>query len=291
MQKIHYRVLRSTVVLAMSSAAIRQVMTPELQRAVDEAKRRNYQFDQIAPELLDHLYASFDADFTRRVREEFTFFPRVGSVRVHGTPVGVCELCGKGDSKETGDNRDHLCIEYLLTNTAGGTDKWCGSTCIVNFGLKVDGAATAEEAARLLGRTMRQAVRQFEINAWRAENGDHASIQSQYESVRSLVSYVESTVRSYRGELILCGFDAPVLLGARRIQGDLKRAAAFYLREGWLTPAKMTAWVEGKQLLREVRKVKDVLAAGMNMQGAGARFEYFLGFNNKDVEVGNGEAA
>jgi hypothetical protein len=286
-RKTHYRVLRSTIVLAKSSNALTRVQTPELLEAIADVQTRNYQFDQIDPAILETIYAHFDEDFTDEVRNEYTFYPSPSNVRVHPAAVAICELCGKGDSKETGDNKDHLRIEYKLDNHAGGQDVWCGSTCIVNFGLNVDGAATAEEAERLLSKSMRQALRQFEIAAWRAENPDHADMAEHYQRLRHEAVSASTIAREHFGELLLMGRDAERLLNLDALVRPMRTASRFYIREGYLTPKKMAAWDATREALDTVRKIRKALNGARDLPDPDARFEYFL----KQQEQDNGEAA
>lgn len=290
--KTHYRVLRSTVVLALSSHVINDILDKDLKKAIAQVQKKNYQFDQIDPVTLEVLYAAFDDDFTKKVRDEFIFYPGKGSVRVHASAIGVCELCGKGDSKETGDNRDHLRIEFQLKNIAGGKDTWCGSTCIVNFGLKVDGAATAEEAERLLGMSMRQAVRQFEIDAWRASNAGHEDIPGEYQELRNLVTTAEHYTRDYFGEMILLNLD-PEQLGrvVRDILRQMRVSSRFYQREGYLTPKKQDGWVLARWALKQIRLTQRALDAARDIRDADARFEHFMELSNEQTEKVNVKAA
>ncbi len=281
--KTHYRVLRSTVVLARQSVALKQVITPELQSALDLVKHKNYQFDQIDADTLELLFASFDEDFTNQVRDEYTFFPDSASVRVHARACAVCELCGKGDSKETGDNRDHLRFEFCLRNTQGGKDTWCGSTCIVNFGLKVDGAATAEEAERLLGQSMRSAIRQFNIEAWRASNPDHEHIQEQYQALRRSVKHAERFVRDCFGELELAGFDGTKVEGMRGLVNRMRVAVNFYHREAHLTPKKQQAWTATKRALDGMAEIQTLLDDARDIRDPEKRFEHFANIGNADT--------
>jgi hypothetical protein len=289
--KTHYRVLRSTVVLARNSLALKQIITPELQAAIDQVQAKNYQFDQIADEVLEVLFANFDEEFTSKVRDEYTFYPGAGSVQVHAAAVAICELCGKGDSKETGDNKDHLRIEFQLTNTAGGTDTWCGSTCIINFGLKVDGAATAEEAERLLGMSMRQAVRQFQINAWRAEHPDHTDIPEHYRQLRTQTVMAEGFCRDYFGELLLIGLEPDKLQRImRNVVRPMKTSSNFYAREGYLTPKKMEAWDAARWALDQTDRARKAIQGALNITDPDTRFAYFANLN-EEMEKANAENA
>lgn len=288
--KTHYRVLRSTIVLAKHSEAYAEIEDSELRAAVGQAIRKNYQFDQIDDSALEVLFAHFDEDFTRRVRREFVFYPRAGSVRVHAEAVAICDLCGKGDSKETGDNKDHLRIEFLLTNTAGGSDVWCGSTCIINFGLKVDGAKTAEEAERLLGMSMRQAVRQFKINAWRAEHPDHTDIPDQYQELRQRTAHAQANLHNHFGELVLAGFDMGALTRVRGVTQTFRTASRFYQREGYLTPAKQADWDDAKRALAAANEMQQILKGAMDIHDPDARFDYFVNLYTSEKST-NGQAA
>jgi len=251
-KKTHYRVLRSTIVLALASDAYAAIRTPELTAAVDTVVAANYQFDQVQDDLLELIFAYFDADFTARVLAEFRFVPSRDNVRVHPKCEAICTLCGKGDSKEEGGNVDFIRFEYRLDNRASGREVWCGKTCIIKYGLRVDGAATSDEARGLLERSMREALRQWEINEWRLAHSDHGSMQDEYQAFRGAWyarPYDDRRLLQYRVELLIGGV-APVSDDSRnRATRAFKNAVSFYLRNGFLTDNKQHAWDRAREII------------------------------------------
>jgi len=250
-KKTHYRVLRSTVVLALASDAYASIRTPELAAAVDAVVAANYQFDQVADELLELVFVTFDDEFAKRVLGEFRFVPSRENVRVHPKCEAICTLCGKGDSKEEGGNLDFIRFEYRLNNDVSGNEVWCGKTCIIKYGLRVDGAATSEEARGLLERSMREALRQWEINEWRLSHNDHAGMPEEYQRFRGAWyarPYNERRMLQYRVELMIGGLAATSDDARNRAARAFKNAVSFYLRNGFLTEAKQHAWDRAREI-------------------------------------------
>jgi len=258
--KTHYRVLRSTIVLGLASSAYKAIASPKLAQAIEVVQNNNYDFERIGAGILETLYASFDDAFTARVRDEFEFRPGAGNVMVHASREGVCALCGKGDSKDTHDNEDKTRFEFLLTNTAGGSPVWCGSTCIINFGLKVQGAATADEALRILQTDMRRALRQFEINCWRAAHPDHKMIEDHYTTWCGKGPRIRNLKHQHFAQCVLAGVAIDEL--ARdfdEIRVAFRTASRFYAREGHLTGKKQPAWDRVKHALAQIERVERML--------------------------------
>tara|TARA_Y100000034_G_scaffold110577_1_gene142838 strand:+ start:2047 stop:3024 length:978 start_codon:yes stop_codon:yes gene_type:complete len=84
----------------------------------------------------------------------------------HRASDAYCKLCG----------HKHTRWEFLLRNTReaeGGKDHWTGSTCIVQYGLNVDGEGTAEAALEALNKAINSAKKKANRDDWRAEHPDH----------------------------------------------------------------------------------------------------------------------
>jgi len=274
-----YRVIRSTVVLAQHSVALKDVIDNDLSRVLKRVERVNFDFAQLEDGDLETLYGYFDDKFMEQVKSEFVFIPHRGAIRDNHDNVAICNLCGKGDSKDTDDNEDHIRYEFLLTNTVGGTDVWCGSTCIINYGLKVKGAKTSEEAKRLLEKSLREHKRAWLIEEWQAQNGDHAQIPNQFQEFRR----VPYTLRMHGvlydnfGELQLAGFDMDALRnGAEDTWKEFRAASRFYQRNGFLTDKKMASWIEAKSILTQVSEMQSIVRTGEGATDAIQRFDHFF---------------
>lgn len=167
---LHYKHVRTTVVLLMHSTVFREFSLAE-QRAFREIEKCNFDLSAANDSDLEHVFAKLDDEVMARVRREFEFVPTLTSIRNHGACIASCALCGKGDSKDDGSNRDKLQYDFRLQNIAGGGDLWVGSNCIINFGLKVRGAETSEEARAILERNLRECM-----SLWKKE--DHCRVGS-----------------------------------------------------------------------------------------------------------------
>jgi hypothetical protein len=285
--KLGYRVLRSTVVLAEHSKAIEEIRDTKLTRVVNKVHRVNFDFEQLTERDLEVLYAYFDDEFMDLVKEEFRFIPRRGAIRDNKGRVGICYLCGKGDSKDEGDNEDNLRYEFLLSNIGGGKDVWTGSTCIVNYGLKVQGAATGEEAKKILQKTLREHIRQWEIEEWQAENGDHEQIPDQYQEFRRLPFKMRSYGEIYTnfGELQLAGFDVDELRNQtdsrHQLFRDFRTASRFYGRKSFLTDKKMETWEKAKAVLADFRAIQVAVESGADIPDSDKRIDHFVKLGKK----------
>ncbi|HEY5550480.1 MAG TPA: hypothetical protein VIK52_01225 [Opitutaceae bacterium] len=268
-----YKVIRSTVVLAMHSNALAQVRTPDLDRVLGRVEEVNYDLARLEDLDLEVLYAAFDELFAERVKNEFEFLTDIGSVIVHDVRAGICILCGKGASKDTGDNKDHIRFEFKLTNIAGGRDVWCGSTCIINFGLKVRGAETAEQALELLQKSMRGALRQWVIRQWQAEHPDHAEMPEQYrEACRR---YGALQMHRDRVPLTILGI-ADDIGNLRSTVHGLKLATRHYQRHAYLPPKKSAAWMKAKEASRAITVGSEVIAVMRNLPTPQSRLDFLL---------------
>lgn len=258
-----YRRLRATCVLAMNSKAINAQQNPELAKVFHRMQDVNYSMDRLEDQEIEVLYASFDDKVTSQVLEEFTFVPKLGHIRDLGGCVGTCDLCGKGDSRDDGANEDKIRYQFKLINTDGGTDVWVGSSCILQHGLHVEGARTAEEADKILRRTMQQHLRQWKIEQWRAENPDHMKIPEHWDQLR------RSAVWTYdHEEWAALRLDRDVLNKAiyNHVRGRGKKtfrtASKFYSRKGFLTEEKTEIWEDVKRLLKTLSWALPLLRQG-----------------------------
>lgn len=275
-KKLGYRVARSTVVLSESSAAISDIMSPELRDALAAIHGVNFDFARLDDETLETVFANFDDAFTTRVKAEYEFEPDdPTAVKVHDSREAICVLCGKGDSKDTHDNIDQIRFEFRLTNTAGGKDLWVGSTCILNFGLKVRGADTAEEARKLLEQSCRNALKLWKIRQWQAEHPTHAEIPEQYEQLCDIVR--TAAYKSYRfaNELRVLGVNPNTWADSGDLQRRFRTSARFYQRSGHLTPKKMEAWKEACELLYQHADLDKALSQYEQLPPK-ARFDYLV---------------
>lgn len=231
MDKVGYKKLRTTIALLVHSKALEAERDAEMTEAVRAVWTANYALDVLDARTLECV-SSLDEALTKAAANEYEFSPDLGSIRDHGMHVGTCALCGKGDSKGDGSNRDLLRYDFLLRNTAGGVDLWVGRTCIVKFGLRVAGAATAAEAQKILERAMRTHMRWWEVQAFRAANPDHADIPAHA-----------------RGLFQRAPRDRDEALRLPRLIKQMRRAASFYARTGRLTALKLSHWQQVKALI------------------------------------------
>jgi hypothetical protein len=275
-----YKVRRATTLLTLASSTLQTMQgkkRKELQAALEKTKEENFDFERLPDETVELLFAYFDEKLTKSIVDEYRFVPEIGNIRDLGATIGVCTLCGKGDSKDEGDNHDHLRFEFKLTNTAGGEDVWCGSTCIVKHHLAVDGAATSGEAKNILAKALRDHIAWWKIETWRAEHADHAEIPKQWEAVRFLPRDLDrwGCIGQHSSEIKLMGFDQSELRHKLiRLYRPFRSAVRFYARRGFLTVKKTPAWEDAKEVLRVVKVINRALREAQGLEGD-VRFDWF----------------
>jgi len=267
-----YKVLRTTLVLAMSSAYLRTISDPAVSDAMRAAVAANYDLQRVDADALEIIYAHFDEATTAKVLDEYVFRPSLGSIRDLYACIGTCSLCGKGDSRDDGANEDKIRYEFCLTNIAGGVDVWCGSTCIINHHLKVDGAATSEEARKALQRTFAQHKEEWKREAWRLAYPDHADIPALFERNRQLPARMRYYGLLGRAEIEigLLGISFAQLKAGSKLfeskpMGAFKKAARWYAGNAYLTPAKHESWVEAKRVSKLVDFIERALLDVQNV--------------------------
>jgi len=277
-----YKVLRTTLVLAMHSAYLRSVSDPEVEAAMKAIVTSNFDLQRVDESVLEVVYAHFDEETTAKVLDEYVFRMRHGNIRDLFACIGTCSLCGKGDSRDDGANEDKIRYEFRLTNTAGGEDVWCGSTCIINHHLKVDGAGTSDEARKALQRAFTAHKEEWKREAWRLAHSDHLSIPSLFEENRRLpkkLAYYGVLGRA-SVEIGLMGIsyaelEAEAAVFQHQPMGAFKKAARFYAGNRYLTPLKHDAWTRAKKVVRLADFIERALAAAQDIADPKERIAYF----------------
>lgn len=259
MESIGYRAIRTTTVLAKHSAWFSSAPA-KLQKAVDKVISRNFDLQRVDRRELEMIYGYFDDETFAKVKNEFEFMPSMNDIRDNGTACAHCSLCGKGDSRDDGANEDKIRYEFRLTNVSGGQEVWCGSTCIINYGIKVRGAQTAEEAKLILERTLRQYINEVLRERWRQCNPDHTAIPDLFEKYRSVRLRFGRYGRYDEAEIGLLGFsyyelldEAERLYGgfrSRSRRGEMNKVVNYYLKTLYLTPMKEAVWRRAQKLDR-----------------------------------------
>jgi hypothetical protein len=271
-KKIGYKATRTTVVLALRSQHLKSIQDPGLLAALSNAAGVNYNLARMVDGDLELIYAHFTEEVTHKVLGEYVFYPARGNVRDNKTACASCSLCGKGDSRDDGANEDHIRYEFKLTNIAGGESIWCGSTCIINHSLRVDGAETSEAARKLLQKSFREHLKAWEREAWRLDNPDHTNIPDLYRdgcqgySIRRY-AYQQDVFGAlgYSYESLKAAHQR--VYGYYGRNGTFRRAVRFYQRAEWLTESKHEVWLEAKMLRSAIADIESSLLAGQHLKG------------------------
>lgn len=207
--------------------------------------------------------AAFDEDTTRIICDEYRFNFTLGNIRDLGRCAGHCRLCGKGDSRDDGANRDKLRYEFKLTNIAGGQDLWVGSSCILQHGLHVDGAANAEQAEEILRKSLAEHMRIWKIEAWKAANPDHETIPELWERTRREPYFMSYPHDFYRAWGFQDAYHA--LRDWRKLFKPFRTASRFYERKDFLTEQKTEQWRKWQEIWKGFDEMFGVFREAMEL--------------------------
>lgn len=258
---LHYKHVRTTVVLLMHSSQFRNFTTAE-QNAFREIQKLNFDLSAAQGTDLEHTFAKLDDEIMKSVKNEFEFVRGLASIRNHKACIASCALCGKGDSKDDGTNLDKLQYDFRLTNTSGGDDLWVGSNCIVNFGLKVRGAETSEEARAILERNLRECMTIWRKEAWRNDHPDHAEMEKHFKDLERACMDFKFYGRygSMKQDIEALGQSQEMVFRkCAALIRPMRNSLRFYRRADYLTDSKQEAWRTTKALLFSLRWLTSVL--------------------------------
>jgi hypothetical protein len=250
-----YRRIRATTVLAKASKRFGDA-DPGLLKAITKLEKHNYDVGRLRQKDVEMFYAYFDRETSEEITSEFRFVSEHGACQYHPSKDAFCDLCGKGDSRDDGENEDMLNYTFKLTNKAGGQDIWVGSSCILQHHLHVDGAATSEEAKRILNSTLNAHKKEWEIDAWRLEHEDHETIPRLYSDLNSFRLYHLSGQELWALNVEIGQLRHRV----RAVTKSFRTASKFYARKAFLSPKKTTDWQRAKVALRELRWYEEIIS-------------------------------
>ncbi len=270
---LHYKEIRTTMVLLANSKAVQAEGREELRKALSAAAARNFDLEDMEAAYVEEIYGVVDNQLAETALSEYEFVPELGSIRDHHACVAVCELCGKGDSKGDGTNEDKLRWDYKLTNQSGGADVWAGSRCIINHALKVRGADTSEEAREVLERAMREHMNWWRQQEWQAANPGHQAMRGDLEGIWSHQAGWSWTARQYNAELSLAGIGAQQDLNA--LWKQMRTVFKFYSRKGYLTEKKQATWEETKALNKRLDRFHETIEATKDVDSFSERLAKF----------------
>lgn len=191
------------------------------------ANRVGWDLDKLDRKHVEMIYAYVDDTLAENAKAEFS--ANTKTIIDHRMDTAECKLCG----------HKHIRWEFQLENTAGGTDVWTGSTCIVEYGINVDGSATAEEALARLNEAINKAKRKAAMEDWQAAYPNHkADMARVFAASTALFPH---PMYGIHYSLVEPHFRARW----KRMQQWGKAAVRYYDREGFLTE-KRTRQVFGK---------------------------------------------
>ena len=225
---------------------------------------------------LESLYAHLDSDLvsaavaewnveTHRMRDwTFAYSRRDWREWWDGETLKVdCRLCGHRDNR----------FEFPLVNDSNGNEIWTGSTCIVKYGVTVDGDACAETALAKLRDLMGKSKKAQTRHQWREQfDGLHeAAIERIRDAAALDRRYMRWDVRR----------SLPADWRSRMKEfGKWGRAAVkYYDKNGYLSPQRTSELWEvdgnsisdGEMLLKAAALVEQYVYARDNSDGSKAK--------------------
>jgi hypothetical protein len=198
---------------------------PELREVIDHlAGECEWSIDRLSSGQLEIVYGYVDADLAERAKAEYS--ADIESIVDHRSSDAMCLLCG----------HKHIRWEFTLRNGHGGRNHKTGSTCIEEYGLNVDGAATAEDALALLRGAIAAGKRRASRDAWQEEYPDHAdrmaALTEAFRVIRSN-QYPPWRIRHY----LPCGVDH-FYRTAKKWLSASRSVLAYYNKNEFLTDKK-----------------------------------------------------
>ena len=182
-----------------------------------------------------------------------------------------CRLCGHRDNR----------YEFPLVNRLNGNEIWTGSTCIVKYGVTVDGEACAETALGNLRKVMAQSKKAQTKHEWCEEHPDADAMMDRVRAAMSLANrrYINWKIRNATDDddnrLLPLNFDSQ-----RRLIAIWGRAAIKYFdKNGYLTPQRTNElytrigdeWHPGQMVFTADALVSNYAAAENASDGGGTR--------------------
>lgn len=162
-----------------------------------------------------------------------------------------CRLCGHRDNR----------YEFPLVNRKNGREIWTGSTCIVKYGVTVDGDGVAETALKKLRECMGVSKKAQTRDEWQAAHPNHADDMATIEKALPIANrkYLPWEIRRAVDEdgnrILPANFESQ-----RNALGKWGRAATkYYRKNGYLTQQRTddlyhdagdNQFVEGQMLAR-----------------------------------------
>ena len=188
----------------------------DLRPALERLAASDWRVDALSREDDERIFAYVDADLAGRALAEYV--ADTESIIDHRAADATCRLCGQ----------QHIRFEFTLRNTAGGRDHRTGSSCIIEYGLNVDGALTAEEARARLNGAITRAMRRAERDAWQEAHPDHAAEMHR-------LSLAFKTCLALPDRALYRHLRPDWKRRAAELVKGLKPVVKFYTKEGFLT--------------------------------------------------------
>ena len=137
---------------------------------------------------VETIFAKVDSALTDKALDEFEadtsgiidHYWKANPERRDGDGDTYCRLCG----------HKHIRWEFPLRNVSGGEDgkdTWTGSSCIEQYGLRVDGEATADAALQKLRSAIGRAKRVADADGWVKEHPDHEEIVAEVAEASAIL--------------------------------------------------------------------------------------------------------
>lgn len=153
-----------------------------------------------------------------------------------------CPLCGY----------KHIRWGFVVRNDEGGRLFRCGSSCVIQYGLRVDGEATAEAALKKLNAAIARLQHKANREDWQAEHPDHVAEMAIVAKAERLIGAARNLPWKIRKALMVDGqyWDVHFKGWATAARATAK----YYKKHGFLT-ALRTEWLYADGGLSSARRI------------------------------------
>ncbi len=240
------------VTLNLIRHASAEVCPPDLAAALNRlADQCDWDMAGLSREDLELIFALVDEETANRAAAQF--WADTQTIIDHRASTGVCELCGQ----------PHIRWEFTIRNGDGGRSIQCGSSCIVTYGLSVDGEAAGEAALAKLKAAIGKLKKVAARDAWTAAHPDHRQVMETVAVAQLWYGKRLNPWQLYR--FLGLNWRSRVIKQIRSIRAVLK----YYRKNGYLTPTKTSAvWSDQGILVTLTRLHAEYQAAEVKADAA-----------------------
>lgn len=222
----------------------------ELRQVIDKlAVDYDWKLDSLDPSEMEIIFAHVNEELENEARSEFVADTRTAVDHRHED--WDCYLCG----------HRHIRWEFTIRNTKGGRPVKCGSTCIIEYGLNIDGEGVGESALQRLKDAINLLKRKAAMEDWQKEHPDH---ENELGKLASMMRWLDRHTNPWRqptadGRVVdLRGHLQPRWrLRCFKMVKAIRAVVKYYRKNRYLTPKKTTDTYRAGGLLDRCKLMAD----------------------------------